>query len=140
MADVSNGSPEPLTCQKPFQFRLRTLFYIVTGFAVLLSSCNVLDWWDGYCQGPISARGFNKVTIGMTLAEVEKILGPGQQIPVEYVVQAPGAPNAMRKGNLDLVIDGDVFFQWTHKKYTRLIQLGMRDGKVCDKFIYEPSL
>lgn len=138
-AHESNLEPG-LGCKRPFQFRLRTLLIIMTAFAVLLSMWSTLWLWVDYVEGPISERGFKKIEIGMDLDMVEAILGPGEQIPAGSVTQAPGSPDARRRGNLDLVVDGDQFFRWENAKYGRRIELGIRDGKVCDKFYWEPSL
>ena len=129
-----------MECAKPFQFRLRTLFIVIAAVAFLLSMWQVLGLWLDYIEGPISERGFKKIAIGMRLDKVEAILGPGEQIPAEHVTQIPGSPYAKRKGNLDLVIDGDQFFSWYNPEYGRRIEVGVRNGKVCDKFYWEPSL
>jgi hypothetical protein len=125
---------------RPFQFRLRTLFIVTAALAVLLSAWKTLDLWVDYVEGPISSRGFSRIKIGMSLDEVEAILGPGEQISLEHVTQIPGSPYAKRKGNLDLVVEGDEFFRWHNSKCGMEIQLGLRDGRVCDKWYWEPSL
>jgi hypothetical protein len=125
---------------RPFQFRLRTLFIVITAIAVLLSVWKVLGLWMDYLEGPISERGFEKIEIGMRLEEVQAILGLGEHISAEHVTQAPGSPDAKRRGNLDLVIDGNEFYRWADATRNRRIEVGTRNGRVCDKFYWEPSL
>jgi len=130
---VDGLNMQSLQEKKPFQFRLRTLFVGTAVLAALLTLCSLLIDWISV-KGPVSYRGFKKIKIGMDLESVEAILGPGCPIPAEWVTRIPGSPFAKRKGNLDLVIDGEQFYLWENEEYDSRIELGFRDGKVCDVF------
>ena len=132
MASTPNLAPEPLKHRKPFQFRLRTLLLVVTGFAVLLSLCSTVGVLLDYLDGPISESNFNKVKIGMSLREVESILGPGKQIQADQVMRISRSPDAQGNWNFHLVVDGDLFYEWDQGD--RAIELGTKHGKVCDKW------
>lgn len=112
-----------------FQFRLRTLLLVVTGFAILLSAWTSLGLLLDYWEGPISERGLAKIKIGMTLAEAEAILGPGVQ-----------AERPLEEQGRGLVIHGDHFYRWSNFKCGQEIYLAFKNGKVCDKYYWEPSL
>jgi hypothetical protein len=129
-----------LSDARPFQFRLRTLFIVIAAVAVLLSMWKVFGLWMDEWKGPISERGFAKIEIGMTLDEVEAILGPGKQISVADVTAVPGAPDAERKGDLYLRLDGDQFFRWKETETGTEILVGVRNGKVCDRDYWASSL
>jgi hypothetical protein len=72
-----------------------------------------------------------RVKAGMTLAELEAILGPGQ--PEEA---PPGRPDW--KGGTVPLLRGDEFYVWEHDWLE--IWVGLRGGKVCDKWFDAPSL
>jgi hypothetical protein len=134
------SDPEAVQGKSPLQFRLRTIFLLIAACAALLSTWTLLAQLLDHLEGPISRRTFKKITLGMSLDEVEAILGPGRQIPVGSVTRGRGSPSARETWNLDLVIDGDQFFEWRDDEHGKRIELGMRDGKVCDKFFWEPCL
>ena len=67
----------------------------------------------------------NRVQIGMTLAEVEAILGPGTQ--VHSVPSYPSGP----------VVRGEVFYRWTATAvYGEEAIVGFKDGVVVDKWYH----
>jgi hypothetical protein len=78
-------------------------------------TCTVFEWNYRY-----------RIKVGMTLKQAEGILGPATKVdrPPE-TAQGP-------------VIGGDEFYQWRNDDLA--IYVGIRDGKVCDKFFVFPPL
>lgn len=78
-----------------------------------------------------STRKFDKIQAGMTLAQVEEILGEGDRR--QY-------PPGLREndGNLRSAVEGDEFWVW-NDPYGAAIWVGIRDGVVCDKYLWIPS-
>jgi len=71
-----------------------------------------------------------RVRTGMTLGEVEAILGPGEpikssQVPLDYY----NGP----------VVRGDTFYAWHPKDGTEAV-IGFKDRKVYEKWFWAPSL
>jgi hypothetical protein len=77
-------------------------------------------WFEFTCK--------SRIHVGMALAEVKSILGPGKECSWPPF----GGP-----GNRPLV-QGERFFMW-HNKSTKFF-IGLRDGKVCDTWFWTPSL
>src|SRR5262245_8497153 len=73
-----------------------------------------------------------RVKVGMTLAEVENILGPGERQESQ-----PGMPDY--KGGSIPVVQGDEFYVWKADD-DLAIWVGLREGKVHDKWFWAPSL
>ena len=113
----------------PFQFSLRTLLLVVTGFVLLLSAGKLVGLLLDYLEGPISERGLAKIKVGMILDEVEAILGPG--------TKAEQPPEEQGRGP---VIHGDHFYRWESCKSGQEIYLAFKNGKVYEKWYWEPSL
>jgi hypothetical protein len=86
--------------------------------------------------GPTQCN-YGRVSTGMTLSDVEAILGPGDEIP-------PGAVPVHardKRGNIEFVT-GDRFFQWPKGRGPfmaggRQIIIGMRNDRVCDKWWHD---
>jgi hypothetical protein len=105
---------------------------------VVLASCLLLVFMPLSCcvVSPRTATVFEwkyryRVKAGMTLAELEAVLGPGQ--PEEA---PPGTPDW--KGGSVPLVRGDEFYVWEHGGLE--IWVGLRGGKVCDKWFDAPSL
>src|SRR4051794_8889707 len=78
----------------------------------------------------VSWRNYERINQGMTLAEVEALVGgPGQEI--HSVPTYPGYKP---------VVTGDRFFRWEGDVNSRRVIVGLRDGRVCDKWFREDSL
>src|SRR5207302_1670877 len=101
-------------------------------------------------------RKYDQVQVGMTLTEVESILGPGSQISAKDLsgklitkpgfVEPPdppgGPPRTVRMAPAVVVpeVQGDQFYQWWNPDHSEYSLVGMRDGKVCDKTFWQTSL
>jgi hypothetical protein len=97
---------------------------------------------------------YDKIAVGMTLSEVETLIGPGTEIdrsslPKTHRLKAGVHPNRVGPQvtvvDHDLfeivpVVDGDVFHRWTENGGGSYVILGFRNGRVCDKWYWEPSL
>jgi hypothetical protein len=70
----------------------------------------------------------------MTLSQVEAILGPGQRIEADRV------PQGTQEGNSVPVVHGNEYFEWEIKEVGIEIVVALSNGKVCDKWYWEPSL
>ena len=80
-------------------------------------------------------NAFSKVTEGMTLEEVEGILGPGKEISREAVPQQ-WTGNVGKK-----VVEGDRFFTWENGYGVGwAFYISFRNNKVVQKFDHFPSL
>lgn len=90
-----------------------------------------------YDQGWTLKRStFDKIQAGMTLAEVEALLGPGQQTSPRFISPP---------------LQGDELYRWQEWQKdwkpdgltgpaNRWICVGFKRGKVSDKRYFEPSL
>lgn len=74
---------------------------------------------------------YDRIGIGMSVPEVERILGPGRPISRE---QVPTGPNSQ------CLVKGDRFLKWSGQKIQTEIIIGFKENKVCDKWYWEPSL
>jgi hypothetical protein len=72
-----------------------------------------------------------RVRVGMTLDEVEAVLGPGRKEE-----GPPGTPDY--KGGSVPLVRGEEFYVWERDGLE--IWVGLEDGKVCDKYFDFPSL
>jgi hypothetical protein len=113
-----------------------------------------------YCPpGQFSYCNYKKVQVGMTLDEVEALLGPGTEISLDDLAgvvrpkpgvvvpkDPPGGPyTTVRNYPVEIVpeVDGDRFFRWEldpSDPEAAYIVVGFRDGKVRDKRYRETSL
>ena len=105
--------------RKPFSIKIALVGF---GLLLVLLPCS----WCVCC--PETGTTFEwkyryRVRNGMTLAEVEAVLGPGQQ--------REGPPQT-RDGP---VIQGDEFYYW-YGENGKEIYIGFRGGKVCDKWFW----
>ncbi|WP_165243901.1 hypothetical protein [Paludisphaera soli] len=81
-------------------------------------------------RGIISGCNHDKIDIGMTLAEVEDILGTGWEETREgWLPRPPGGP----------VVIGDRFFRWEDRSTARVVWIAMKEGLVCATDYWEPS-
>jgi hypothetical protein len=81
-------------------------------------------------RGVISECNYGKIRPGMTVSEVEAILGSGQELEGKYVPYTHTGP----------VSSGERFFKWEDRTTARKVWVGIRSGRVCDKWYWEPSL
>jgi hypothetical protein len=83
---------------------------------------------------PASVATYSQVEIGMTVDEVEAILGRGKEIPRSEV--------PLLGGPMRPAVEGTSFYRWKDEAnaMTPEIVLGFENGKVCNKWYWEPSL
>jgi hypothetical protein len=114
-----------------------------------------------YCPPGRPCRcNYERVQVGMSLQEVEAFLGPGTEIgrdrlpgmvrPKPGVVvpkDPPGGPYRTQRDypvEVVPVVQGDRFFEWPPARPPLSgglqIIVAFRDGRVCDKTYWEPSL
>ena len=109
---------------------------VMLSLALVLVAGWVLGVWCP--RGFVCPCNYKKIRAGMTLDEVEAILGgPGNQIGWRDLPKAPASINTGNKHNA--YVGGDRFFRWRGGFNGRYIIVGARDGKVCDKFFWENS-
>jgi hypothetical protein len=66
----------------------------------------------------------------MTVGDVESILGAGHERTEDFVPTIPPFGPAIK---------GERFYEWQGEAGSE-IWVGVRDGRICDKWYYEPSL
>jgi hypothetical protein len=107
--------------------RRNVILGLILGVLLAAVSCCVLFSILGI---GFSWKYHYRIKIGLTLAEVENTLGPGEE--------RKGPPHTPDGS----VIQGDVFYVWQDDPIGggSAIWLGFREGNVCDKWLWEPSL
>jgi hypothetical protein len=99
----------------------------------------VLVLYRTFCPpGQVCRCNYRRVQVGMTVADVESLLGPGQEIPEEEVPGVPAYVKPMRKGRSAPIIEGDLFYRWDDG-YTE-VYVGFKGHRVHEKVWLEPSL
>lgn len=104
-------------------------------FALLCMTVLAILGYDNDRGWTLTRSTLDKIKPGMTLNEVEAILGPGEESQVLIVPP----------------IQGENIYEWNEWQKDwkpdglttparRSIYIGFRDGKVCDKHYFEPSL
>lgn len=88
---------------------------------------------------------FCKVQLGMSLSEVEAILGPGKKISQSQLPLLPPFARPLQKpleDGLVPIISGDEFWFWGTDRigWRSTIYVGFRNGKVCDKELQTDGL
>jgi hypothetical protein len=95
------------------------------------------------CQnGTVSYHNYIKIREGMTLGEVEAILGPGVEIPKSRLPETPDFTEPDPEKRSKPVVTGEQISRWSKGRIpgeTEII-IGFKDGRVCDKWFWEPSL
>jgi hypothetical protein len=85
-------------------------------------------------SGKITRCNYDKVKIGMTVKEAEAFLGPGDEVEMESI---PGTRDGA-------VVSGERAFRWAKgvpgPMSSRAVWVGVRNGKICSKWYWEPSL
>jgi hypothetical protein len=105
-------------------------------------------------------RNYKQVQIGMSVDEVQAILGPGtavnqSEVPGIVVAVNPGdevasEERARRSGRppptirdyptrIKPVVEGDYILQWVNSRTGERILVAFRDGKVCEKDYWDPN-
>jgi hypothetical protein len=113
-------TPEPTDRRSPLASLLLTLGGVVVAGSVLFFA---IHWVTGPSRLEAAGR---RVRVGMTLAEVEAILGPGTLMT--YVPQQPSSVPAVR---------GDIFYRWTATElYGEEFIVEFKGGVVIDKWYH----
>jgi hypothetical protein len=85
------------------------------------------DW-----RNPELVKKFEFIAAGMDLSEVESRLGPG--------VQTDYCPGVGHEGS---AVHGDTYYHWLKNPrddFGPAIWVGVRDHKIVDKYMWQPSL
>jgi hypothetical protein len=86
------------------------------------------------CQnGKVTRCNYDKVKAGMTVREAETFLGLSQESSEEWV------PSERRPEGVARVVSGDKYFHWEDKTTARDVWVGVRNGKIINKWYWEPS-
>jgi hypothetical protein len=84
--------------------------------------------WRGP-DGTVSYGNYLRIRNGMTLDEVERILGPGKEIDQPpFIGDYSRPPGQYARA----AVEGDEFYRW-QAGYDS-VTIGFRSGKVCDKY------
>jgi hypothetical protein len=123
--------------------------------AILGGCCYVCFWMES----PDFAN-YKRVQVGMSVEEVEAILGPGTpvgQAEVPQIVVAvspedavaarererrPGGPPSTARNyptRLKPVVEGDHILMWVSGKTGERILVAFKDGKACEKHYHDPN-
>jgi hypothetical protein len=84
---------------------------------------------------------YESVKTGMTLSEVQMILGPGSEISEDFVTREHDYSKPRNANGLirvRRVVNGDRFYFWENSN--RRIEIGFEGGRVREKYYWEPSL
>jgi hypothetical protein len=77
---------------------------------------------------------YNRIKVGMSLREVQTLLGPGEPVQRAHVPQVPPYVKPEVNGECAPVVDGDVFYAWyASATGDGVIYIGFCNGHVCDK-------
>ncbi len=96
--------------------------------AALVAVLAVVYWAWSWRAGVPSHHDFDRVREGMSLQEVEELLGPGNE------ARGPGWRWSPTGG--EPIVGGNRFFRWCPRD--GFITIGMKDGRVVNKdyFVY----
>ena len=109
----------PKTMQR---FKVFTLSFLVL-CACVIGSCWLLEYQDTSLK-----RKSDRLETGMTLEEVEVIMGEGKRLPANEIPQIGHHP----------VVNGDEFYTWSDRRGT--VYLAFEHGRLASKWYWEPSL
>jgi hypothetical protein len=109
--------------------RLATLLLVMV---LVLIGVFAYFWWHGN-QGVRSPC--DRIRVGMTLEDVESLLGPGEELPVRLV---PKSEKRTVDGHVTtMIVEGERFFRWYGELTT--VYIGFKDNKVYEKKCFELS-
>lgn len=98
---------------------------------------------DAYVNRPgrLCYRNYERIQVGMSLVEVEALLGgTGEEIRRETLPGSPDYNEPVLSKRVKPVVTGDKFFRWYESPIGKKVIVGLKDDKVCDKWYWEPSL
>jgi hypothetical protein len=111
----------PLTADRPNPLRTILLagaiLFVAGSAAVFAFRCAAYSAFERSCD---------RVRVGMTLAEVEAVLGPGERV------------TAVPQMGVRPVVGGDVFYRWAAvpRGYPEMMYVGFCGGVVCDTWYH----
>lgn len=112
--------------------------WLNAGVVVVLIAALAASLWSIYRPGIFSSVNYERIRPGMTLAEVEQLLGePGMPLSEQELPQVGYGP-----GPGKAPVNGDRYFQWKEapEGFGRYILISLRNGVVADKYYWQPSL
>jgi len=114
------------------------LKWFAAGLAVLVTLAVVSAGWLWFGRaGSFSRWNYERIHPGMSLAEVEQLLGePGESVEEQYVPHVVDRSVEPRREKP--VIRGEQYFQW--RKGSLCIIIGLEDGVVAEKYFNEHCL
>lgn len=138
--------------------RKRTLA-LLTLVTLALAGCLLVGVWS-FTDSP-TTKNYQRVRVGMSLDEVEAILGPGRPIPQSQVpghvravnpdderaeideAKRAGRSPPTHRGNYPThvvpVVEGDTVLEWVTPGSGERILLGFRGGKVSGRYYFDPN-
>ena len=135
---------------------MRTLILIAVPVALVVSAAVYWLFW----MESADFRKYKRLRIGMSVEEVQAILGPGSPLKQENVPQIVVEVNpadvddsnerARRAGittptardyptRRKPVVEGDVILKWENGETREVILVAFKDGKVCEKYYWDPN-
>lgn len=81
---------------------------------------------------------YKDIYVGMTLLELEQLLGPGQEISRQEVPQSPDYSEPDLEKQWKPVVNGDRFFRWKDDDGREII-VSLVNDRVSEKRYSEPS-
>jgi hypothetical protein len=91
------------------------------------------------CPAFVDYRRYAAVKVGMTLPEVEAILGPGREIAEDNLRQPPAYVEPDPEKRRKFFVKGDRFFLWQTAGGVE-VYVGFKGDRVFDKWRWVPSL
>jgi len=110
----------------PIQYRIRDIlvvFAVVAAFLGVLAGIQTIR----YARGKFTAINFQRIEVGMTIAEVETLLGSAG-------AEVSWPPMLNQKS----VISGQRYFRWDSG--INAIYVSVRNDVVAEKYYFAPSL
>lgn len=111
------------------------------GLALLLAALAILAFaLVGRYEETRMYRAYNRITVGMDLANVEQMLGPGSRISENEVTRThrglivDGVPASQP------VVKGDVYYKWTGEVNGSYVVISFVENRVQEKYYWEWSL
>ncbi len=134
----------------------RSTFLLVAFLGVIS-----LGWcWSIFSGDSHDFTNYKRVQVGMSIEEVQAILGPGSlvkqaELPTTIVAVNPndavaaqekekmsgGSPTTTRDYPVrhKPVVEGDYILRWVNNRTGERILVAFKDGKVCEKDFYDPN-
>lgn len=123
----------------------KLLVLSLIAIALALASFTFLASRD---TGKLTRRNYDRIQLGMTLNDVESILGQGEDVSGRFGAVKRG--DKTYQWEVPHIVQGEKAYKWeewsirsngtfNYKYGERTIYVGFQDGKVCDKDYWQPS-